>query len=519
MQKTDILIIGSGIAGLFFAMKIAKKRPELTIALMTKEKAENTNTQFAQGGIAVVTDFLEDSFEKHIQDTLKSGGGICDEDVVRMVVCQAPQRLEELLAVGTSFDKTQSGNWDLGLEGGHSVHRILHHKDISGQEIEQRLLQIVSQLPNIKILENHMVIDLYTEKEYGATSCTGAFYLDRISGHVKYMRAKAFVLSTGGCGQLFENTTNPEIATGDGIAIAFRAGATIEDMQYIQFHPTALYEENKNPYFLISEAVRGFGAHIVNEAGIRFLFRHDLRGELATRDIVAKAITREMQTTHQKQVYLDCRHLDAASFYKHFPSITDYCRSIGLHPEKDLIPVIPVAHYQCGGIKVNSNGSTHIKNLYAVGECSRTGLHGKNRLASNSLLEALVFAHQASEHVDAIFEGLSFSSKVFIPKNHGNAGSTAFESINNVRKELRVIMTCFYADTEMDSSVALEQISTLKTKTDTLIDSHTISVPLVELTNMLTVASIIIQHSSSTSTKPIMQDLNALAGLRFDKNH
>lgn len=496
MQKTDILIIGSGIAGLFFAMKIAKKRPELSIVIMTKEKAENTNTKLAQGGIAVVTDLLKDSFEEHIQDTLKSGGTICDEETVRMVICQAPERLKELVEIGASFDKNQSGNWDLGLEGGHSHHRILHHNDTSGWEIEKKLLETIRLLPNITLLENHMAIDFNTKKQENNTYCTGAFYYDKINDNVKYIRARVFVLSTGGCGQLFENTTNPEIATGDGIAIASRIGAKIQEMQHIQFHPTALYEKDKNPYFLISEAVRGFGAYIVNENQERFVFKYDNRGELATRDIVSQAISKEMELTDKKHVYLDCRHLNVADFYKHFPSITDYCKNIGIDPKENLIPIVPVAHYQCGGIKVDKNALTNLNNLYAIGECSRTGLHGKNRLASNSLLEALVFAHQASENIDLNIKSFSFEPKFFVPKLDENWNITAPEKINLLKKELQKMMTSFYNKNENDC-LSIDKIKALQSNLEAVSKGKKITLPLIEITNMLTVASVIIEHRSA----------------------
>ena len=498
MEKTDILIIGSGIAGLFFALKISKQRPDLSIVIMTKEKAENTNTKLAQGGIAIVTDLLKDSFEEHIQDTLKSGGGLCDEEIVRMVICQAPERLKELIEIGTSFDKNSFGNWDLGLEGGHSKNRILHHKDNSGLEIEKKLLEEIHQLPNITLLENYLVIDLNTEIEENSKNCIGAFYYDKANNLVKYIRAKTFVLSTGGCGQIFENTTNPEIATGDGIAIALRAGAEIEEMQYIQFHPTALYEENKNPFFLISEAVRGFGAHIVNEKQQRFVFNHDIRGELATRDIVSKAISKEMQLTEKKHVYLDCRHLNFDTFYSHFPSITEYCKSIGIDPKKDLIPIVPVAHYQCGGIKVDKNAATNIKNLYAIGECSRTGLHGKNRLASNSLLEALVFAHQASRNIDENINSLVFSSNFFIPMCNENEICVAPEIFESLKKELKKIMTSFYANEDRNFDITLDKIEALKVKTEALTESLKITISFIELINMIAVASMIVMHSDKS---------------------
>lgn len=496
MKKVDILIIGSGIAGLFFAIKTAKKRPDLSIAIMTKEKAQNSNTQMAQGGIAVVTDHIEDSFEQHIQDTIQSGGGFCDEEIVRMVINQAPERLKELIDIGVSFDKDKSGIWNLGLEGGHSQHRILHHKDISGAEIEKKLIDTISQLSNITLFENHLVIDINTQKNKGNPSCTGAFYCDKINSQIKYIQAKAIVLSTGGCGQLFKNTTNPEIATGDGIAIASRAGALIKDIQYIQFHPTALYEGDKNPFFLVSEAVRGFGAHIVNEDKKRFIFKSDTRGELATRDIVSQAISEEMETSGKQHVYLDCRHLDFEKFYTHFPFITEYCQTIGLDPKTDLIPIVPVAHYQCGGINVNKNSETNIKNLYAIGECSRTGLHGKNRLASNSLLEALVFAHQASKHIANSIDDVSFSTKKFMSDFSEPLVNLYSDNFVELKTELQSLMTVLYTNKEIDFRKILDKIEAMKMKTVSLLfEKQKITTQLVEFTNMLTVAKIVIESN------------------------
>ncbi|MCC9066190.1 L-aspartate oxidase [Flavobacterium piscisymbiosum] len=504
MKKTDILIIGSGIAGLFFAIKIAKKRPDLSIAIMTKDKVKNSNTQLAQGGIAVVTDCIKDSFEQHIADTLQSGGGLCDEEIVKMVIHQAPERLKELIDIGVSFDKNKSGIWNLGLEGGHSQHRILHHKDISGAEIEKNLIETIKQLSNITVLEDHLVIDVDTKKSNGKMRCTGAFYCDKINKKVKYIRTKTVVLSTGGCGQIFKNTTNPEIATGDGIAIASRAGAVIKDMQYIQFHPTALYEEDKNPFFLISEAVRGFGAHIVNENQKRFIFKDDIRGELATRDIVSQAISKEIETSGKQYVYLDCRHLDFAEFYRHFPSITDYCKTIGLHPERDLIPIVPVAHYQCGGISVNKKSQTNIKNLYAIGECSRTGLHGKNRLASNSLLEALVFAHQASDHIGRTIDDLSFSSKKSLLKFDEPLMDRDSNYFVELKKELQTMMTFFFANKDSDFAPILNRIESMKMATvGLLFKKQKITTQLIEFTNMLTVAKIIVEQNKTEALKNV----------------
>lgn len=498
MKKLDILVAGSGIAGLSFAVKTAEKNPDLSIIIMTKGRAENANTYYAQGGIAVVTDLINDSFEAHIQDTLQSGGGFCDEKIVNMVVRQAPERVNELIALGTTFDKNKTGNLDLGLEGGHSQNRIVHHKDISGLEIEMKLIQKIMELPNVTLLENHFLIDITTEEENGKKQCSGAFYFDKNSGRIKYLRTKTIVLSTGGSGQVFQNTTNPEVATGDGVAIAYRAGAVIEDMQYIQFHPTALYEKNKNPFFLISEAVRGFGAHIVNEKGERFIFKYDIRGELATRDIVSQAIAKEMQESNKRHVYLDCRHLDASEFLKHFPSITNYCNNVGLHPEKDLIPIVPVAHYQCGGIKVNEHAETNIKNLFAIGECARTGLHGKNRLASNSLLEALVFAHQACERISKTIYDISFFPIFFVPKYIETNCSGNVSVFTSLKKELQQKMSELYSFGGITDTSVLADFEMLKYEADQLVEKEKISTQLIELTNLFTVASIIMEHNKST---------------------
>ncbi|MBO9584292.1 MAG: L-aspartate oxidase [Flavobacterium sp.] len=501
MLQTDILIIGSGISGLFFAMKIAKKRPDLSIVIMTKEAAKNTNTRLAQGGIAVVTDHLKDSFNKHIHDTLRSGGGLCDKEIVNMVIKQAPERLQELIEIGTSFDKDEKGQWDLGLEGGHSQHRILHHKDSSGQEIERKLLKIIKKMPNIELLQNHMVLDLNTETKKAKTTCTGVFFYEKKHNRIKYMRTRTIVLSTGGCGQLFENTTNPKIATGDGLAMAARAGAEITDMEYIQFHPTALFSGNENPLFLISETVRGFGAHVINEEGKRFLFKYDIRGELATRDMVSNAISKELQISGKHHVYLDCRHLNAQKFYAQFPVIAAHCNELGIKPEKDLIPVVPAAHYQCGGIKVDRNGATSLKNLYAIGECARTGLHGKNRLASNSLLEAVVFAHQASENVDKTIAEFVFSSQILIPKfpkAHRVDDYLAFEAL---KKELQKLLTSFYTSEERDAELAFVKIKALHDEAALLTKTHEITIPFIEFSNMIAASLLIIKQCQTAANK------------------
>lgn len=488
---TDILVIGSGVSGLFFAVKTAIKRPDLQITIMTKAQADNSNTRYAQGGIAVVTDNLKDSFEKHIQDTIQAGGGLGEEEVIKMVVYQAPERLKELLDFEVSFDKNHEGEWDLGLEGGHSEYRILHHKDISGLEIQQKMLMQVKKFPNVKLLEDQFVLDLISEEINGQKQCSGAFVYDKTNKKTSVVLAKTVVMSTGGCGQVFQHTTNPDIATGDGIAMAHRIGAAIKDMQYIQFHPTALYEKDKNPYFLISEAVRGFGAYIVNSQNKRFVFEYDARGELATRDIVSKAIGTELLKSNESNVYLDCRHLDYHKFYKHFPTITTYCKAEGIDLQKDLIPIIPVAHYQCGGIKVDKNSQTTVKNLFAVGECACTGLHGKNRLASNSLLEALVFAHQSSTYICENIDAVSYAwNTVFEYKKISEENSGR---VKEVKQQLKKIMTTLYIGTVEIDEVETK-IKTILKEVESFLNNQIITIDTKELQNMLDTAILIVKH-------------------------
>lgn len=403
-MKTDVIVIGSGVAGLTFAIKVAEAKPNASVTVITKEENNISNTAQAQGGIAVVLDKLRDSFELHIKDTLRAGRNLNDPEVVHMVVSQAPERLQELINWGTSFDAGKSGNFELGLEGGHSRHRIVHHRDLTGLEIQRKLIARAESCPNITFYDHYFVTDLRLDDKQN--TCTGVTVLNKRSNQLLNISSRITFLASGGSGMIFGNTTNPSVATGDGVAMAYRAGARVANMNFIQFHPTALYEENKHPLFLISEAVRGFGAYIVNHKGNRFLFSTDVRGELATRDIVSEAIVKELKQSGKESVFLDCRHLDYKRFKKEFPTIVSYCSSIGLDFRADLIPVVPAAHYQCGGIQTNWKAKTSIPNLFASGECAHTGLHGANRLASNSLLEALVFSHQASlaviEELDSI---------------------------------------------------------------------------------------------------------------------
>ncbi|WP_417360588.1 L-aspartate oxidase [Galbibacter sp.] len=394
MIHTNFLIIGSGVAGMTLAIKLAEYFPSKTITIVTK--VGESNTRFAQGGVAVVLDKDQDSFQKHIDDTLRAGDGLCDLKVVQQVVKQGPIRVNELLAWGTRFDRDPNEELLLCREGGHTQHRIVHHLDATGREIERALTKKIQALENIKVLEHCFAIDLQTRissDDGKQVSVTGAYIFNQNSLKIFFIQAQTTTMATGGIGQLYAHTTNPSIATGDGIAMALRAKAEVSAMEFIQFHPTVYFEKGSGTSFLISEAVRGHGAYLRNSKAYRFTLDYDPRGELASRDIVSRAIHSELVLSKEKCVYLDCTHLDHEEFKKQFPTIYDTCLQRGIDVSKDWIPVVPAVHYLCGGIVVDPQGKTSLMNLFACGECSSTGLHGANRLASNSLLEALVYAH------------------------------------------------------------------------------------------------------------------------------
>lgn len=415
---TDVLVIGSGIAGLSCAIEMAETRPDLSITVISKREVFESNTKYAQGGIAVVQNFDTDSFEKHIHDTLLAGDGICDRDVVEKVVSEGPDRLRKLMEWGAAFDRISEDRpeLELGKEGGHTAHRIVHHKDRSGYEIQRALVNRLRLLSNIQLLENHTLADLITDHHHPPTPqgrCYGAYVISLEHLAVLKINAQITILSTGGAGQVYEYTTNPESATGDGIAAAYRAKVRVKNLHYVQFHPTALALKADASPFLISEAVRGFGAHLLNADGKRFMFAYDDRGELASRDIVARAIELEIQKQELPHVFLSLAHLDADKVNEAFPTIRDACQKVGIAMDKDWIPVRPAAHYFCGGIEVNTQAQTSLSGLYAIGECSHTGLHGANRLASNSLLEALVYAHAAVQSGIAFMQTSNLGESFF----------------------------------------------------------------------------------------------------------
>lgn len=501
MIETHYLVIGSGIAGLTFSVKIAEKFPDRKVVIVTKASEDESNTKYAQGGVAVVLNKEKDSFKKHIKDTLIAGDGLCDEEVVKMVVEEGPDRLEELLIWGANFDVNATGEFDLGKEGGHSEYRVVHHKDITGYEIEHALLKRVHQLKNISILPHHFAIDLVTnhhikEIKSDNISCFGAYIFNQKTGDIFTIKANATLLASGGIGCVYGHTTNPVIATGDGVAMAYRAKAAIKDMEFVQFHPTALYEAKGESSFLISEAVRGFGAYLRNKTGHRFMLDYDERAELASRDIVSQSIDNELKKSGDSHVYLDCTHLDMSAFKHHFPNIYNKCLEHHINIETDWIPVVPASHYLCGGIVVDKNGETTIANLFACGECTRTGLHGANRLASNSLLEALVYAHNiykfhSAHHYKA--------ANVIIPDWNDEGTTIAKEHIliQHNLKQLQALMRDYVGIVRSNKRLkrAINHLDLIYNEVEDLYKESKITTSLCELRNMINVAHLIIKQS------------------------
>lgn len=490
---TDYLILGSGIAGLTVAIKLAEQFPDRKVLVVTKSNEDESNTKYAQGGIAVVIDSVTDDFEKHINDTLLCGDGLCDRNIVEMVVKEGPKRLAELIQWGTQFDKTADGTFDLGKEGGHSNNRVVHFKDQTGLEIERAILVKAHQGKNIEILDFHFAIDLMMR----ADVCHGAYVLDEKSNEIITIRSRFTVLATGGIGQVYQQTTNPKVATGDGIAMAIRAKAIIKDMEFIQFHPTALYAPNSVSTFLISEAVRGFGAHLKTKNGHRFMFDYDVRGELASRDIVSRSIETELKKSADNCVYLDCTHLDRIEFQKHFPTIYQNCLLEGFDVAKDWIPVIPTQHYLCGGVVVNRHGQTSIENLLACGECSRTGLHGANRLASNSLLEALVYAHQIFNYLSEMEVDLKETKVDFQDFFYRKGNLLASDFTKIIREKLQNVMqqNAGIVRNDTDLKNTLKQLLAWKNECRKIEQEHSVAKDFLELKNCIEVSIPIVAYS------------------------
>lgn len=505
MPSTDVLIIGSGIAGLSFAIKVARRFPDRTVTIITKSDESESNTKYAQGGIAVVLDEITDSFERHVADTLRAGAGVCDPDIVELVVREGPERLDEIITWGIEFDQDASGKLDLGKEGGHTARRIIHYKDVTGLQVEKGLLKQIELLPNITLLSHHFSIDLITEHHFQrkisrpepGITCYGAYVMDQRTCRIEKYIARVTLLATGGSGQVYRTTTNPLIATGDGVAMAYRAMARVRDMAYIQFHPTTFYSKDDNPAFLITEAMRGQGAYLRTRDGERFMLRYDDRGELASRDIVVQAMDNELITRGDECVYLDCTHFDKDVIHSHFPNIYSKCLTKGIDITREWIPVVPAAHYQCGGIEVNAYGATSINNLYACGECSRTGLHGANRLASNSLLEAIVFAHRCFLDVEGRLDDIRIPDNIPDWNAEGTIVPKEQILITHNRKELRDLMSDYVAIVRSNERLtrALKRTRILFEETERMYQSAVLSPQLCELRNLITVAYLITTDS------------------------
>ncbi len=504
MQKNvDFLVLGSGIAGLSFALKVA---PYGKVCIVTKAVAYESATRYAQGGIAAVM-YTPDTWEKHIHDTLVAGDELNNPDIVRITITESTERVKELIDWGVSFDKTATGTYDLAKEGGHSEFRVLHHKDQTGSEIENVLLEKARAHPNIEILENHFTIDLITQHHLGVlvtrytkeVTCFGAYVLDKQTNQIRTIRSKFVMVATGGAGNAYSVTTNPGIATGDGVAMVYRAKGTVDNMEFIQFHPTSLYHPTEKPSFLITEALRGAGAILKDLKEVAFMEKYDPRGSLAPRDTVARAIDNEMKISGDDYMYLDARHIDKNVLLNHFPTIYAKCLSIGIDMTRDMIPVVPAAHYLCGGIKVDEYARSSLRNVYAAGECASTGLHGANRLASNSLSESLVFSHRAAQ--DAISKVGSVQYQQNIPD--WNAEGTVMNEemilITQSLRELQSIMTNYVGIVRSNLRLkrAEDRLETIFRETEDLYSKSILSEKLCELRNLINVSWMIIRFAQA----------------------
>lgn len=503
--ETDFFIIGSGIAGLSFALKVADFG---NVVLVTKKEAIESNTNRAQGGIASVFDHL-DSFNLHIQDTLAAGDGLCHSDVVEMVIKDGPARIRELIALGVKFNikgkKGSDTEFDLGREGGHSQNRIVHAHDMTGKEVERALLARVKDHKNIKLLENHIALDLITfsthlKSEQITTThehyCCGAYVLDRETSQVKTILAKMTLLATGGAGKVYIYTSNPDIATGDGIAMAYRAGASVANLEFVQFHPTCLYHpEAKN--FLISEAVRGEGGILLKASGQRFMEKYDPQKDLACRDVVARAIDTELKKSGDDSVYLDISHKKSDFIKKRFPNLYEKSLEYGFDMTAEPLPVVPAAHYMCGGVVTDMEGRTDINRLYAIGETACTGLHGANRLASNSLLEALVYADKTAK---AAIAEIQSSEKINVPSvtswdDSGTTDSDELVTVSQNWDEIRRFMWNYVGIVRSDKrlSRAKRRIELISNEIKEYYWNFKIAPDLIELRNIATVSELIIK--------------------------
>ncbi len=535
-MRCDVLVIGSGIAGLSFALKVSSF---CTVSLVTKKSSTDTATNLAQGGIAAVLS-REDAPRYHMEDTLASGDGLCNEEVVNLVVRDGEARVRELVEFGVRFQKGEGGKeFDLGMEGGHSHRRVAHAFDLTGHEIERALLEQVERSPNVEILEDHLAIDLLMASrvpglvgsEGDGDRCIGAYVLNRKTGKVETRLSRTTVLCTGGCGKVYLYTTNPDIATGDGLAMAYRAGAKVANLEFVQFHPTCFFNRQaKN--FLISEAVRGEGGILINEKGDAFMGKRDHRGDLATRDAVARGIDAEMKESGSECVFLDITHRDADFVRHRFPTIYATCKKYGVDITREPIPVVPAAHYMCGGVQVDTWGETSVHNLFALGETACTGLHGANRLASNSLLEAVVFADRAARRLKQSWHELkdipfietsdwregaagSIEENVLISHNWDQIRRLMWNYVGIVRREKRL-------------QLVRRRITPILMEIKEHFDDYLLTADLVELRNLAVIADLIVRSATQRKESrglhymvdyPERDDINFRKDTLFCKNN
>ena len=510
VYKYDFLIIGAGVAGMSYALKVAKAKKG-KVCMICKTSLDEANTTFAQGGVASVTNLAVDNFDKHIEDTMIAGDFISDRQAVEQVVRNAPEQIKELVDWGVKFDRKDDGTFDLHREGGHSEFRILHHADDTGAEIQRGLMEACRQCPDIDIKEHHFAVEIITQHHLGVRvtrrspniRCYGAYVLNvenegagksNEPNTVDTYLAKITVLCTGGCGAVYLTTSNPVIATGDGIAMAYRAKATVQDMEFVQFHPTVLHNpQETHPAYLITEAMRGYGGILKLPSGETFMEKYDERLSLAPRDIVARAIDKEMKIHGIDHVCLDVTHKDADETRHHFPNIYQKCLSIGIDITKDYIPVRPAAHYMCGGIKVDLNGQSSIERLYALGECSCTGLHGGNRLASNSLIEAVVYADAAARHSLEHIDLYDYNERVPEWNDEGTMTNEEKVLITQSVKEVNQIMANYVGIVRSDLRLhrAWDRLDMLYEETERLFKRVKASRDICELRNMINVAYLI----------------------------
>ncbi len=503
IHQYDYLVIGSGIAGMSFALKVAEQGK--SVAIICKTELEEANTYFAQGGIASVTNLQVDNFEKHIHDTLVAGDWINDRAAVEMVVRRAPSQIKELIRWGVDFDRNEDGGFDLHREGGHSEFRILHHKDNTGAEIQTSLIEAIKRQPNIHIFNHHFAVEIITQHHLGiivtrytpGIRCFGAYVLNEDTGRVDTFLSRITVMATGGCEAVYRNTTNPLVATGDGIAMVYRAKGAVKNMEFIQFHPTALFHPGDRPCFLITEAMRGYGGVLRTLDGKEFMQKYDERLSLAPRDIVARAIDNEMKQRGEDHVFLDVTHKDPEETKRHFPNIYQKCLSLGIDITRDYIPVAPAAHYLCGGIVVDLDGQSSIRRLYALGECSCTGLHGGNRLASNSLIEAVVYADAAACHSLGVVDRYDFNEDVPEWNDEGTISTEERVLITQSAKEVNQIMEAYVGIVRSNVRLtrAWNRLDILYEETERLFKHSKASRELCELRNMINVGYLITRQA------------------------